>query len=89
MKNVLHLFLFLSVLSGCGVKGKPLPPLTPAEMGRGEPTYRGATKPSGSPATQKYLDDEDWPEPQENFDRDADEDEATPATTAPKKRRHR
>ncbi len=26
--------------AGCGVKGKPLPPLQPAEIGRGVPTYK-------------------------------------------------
>lgn len=25
---------------GCGVKGKPQPPLNPAPIGRGEPTYQ-------------------------------------------------
>ncbi len=29
---------FISV--GCGVKGKPLPPLEPAQIGRGAPTYK-------------------------------------------------
>lgn len=31
-------------LSGCGVKGDPLPPEKAAEMGRGRPTYRRATE---------------------------------------------
>ena len=31
-------------LAGCGVKGDPLPPVPPIEMGRGRPTYRRATK---------------------------------------------
>lgn len=29
---------------GCGVKGKPLPPLEPAEIGRGAPTYKRAAE---------------------------------------------
>ena len=36
----------------CGVKGKPLPPLEPAEIGRGAPTYKRAAeqaKPAGVP----------------------------------------
>lgn len=33
-------FIFLGLLAGCGVKGKPLPPLEPAEIGRGVPTYK-------------------------------------------------
>ncbi len=32
------------VLQACGVKGDPLPPVTPAELGRGRPAYRGATE---------------------------------------------
>jgi hypothetical protein len=28
--------------SSCGVKGDPLPPVTPAELGRGQPTYKKA-----------------------------------------------
>ena len=34
---------FLSII-GCGVKGDPLPPERPAELGRGRPTYRRATE---------------------------------------------
>lgn len=29
---------------GCGVKGDPIPPQKPPELGRGEPTYRRATE---------------------------------------------
>ncbi len=29
---------------GCGVKGDPLPPERPVELGRGRPTYRRATE---------------------------------------------
>lgn len=33
-----------AVTVGCGVKGKPLPPLEPAEIGRGVPTYKRAAE---------------------------------------------
>lgn len=36
--------LLTILLSGCGVKGKPLPPLEPAEIGRGAPTYKRAAE---------------------------------------------
>lgn len=41
-----NLFLASALLSliGCGVKGDPLPPERPAELGRGRPTYRKATE---------------------------------------------
>lgn len=32
------------VSSGCGVKGDPLPPVEPAHIGRGEPTFNRATR---------------------------------------------
>ncbi len=31
-------------ITGCGVKGDPVPPDRPAELGRGRPTYRRATE---------------------------------------------
>lgn len=55
-------FIFLSlvlVLSGCGVKGRPLPPLTPAPLGRGEPTYSEATKKKSSKKSNPDLQAEE------------------------------
>ena len=34
----------LLALAACGVKGDPLPPEKPVEVGRGRPTYRRATE---------------------------------------------
>ena len=42
MKKTFHLVLGLILVSGCGVKGDPLPPETPPELGRGKPTYKKA-----------------------------------------------
>jgi hypothetical protein len=40
--------LFLTIISiyicACGVKGPPRPPLKPVELGRGQPSFSGATK---------------------------------------------
>jgi len=36
--------LAVFALSGCGVRGRPQPPLTPPELGRGEPTFKRATE---------------------------------------------
>jgi hypothetical protein len=41
---ILSPFFAVFCLSGCGVKGDPLPPLIPAELGRGRPTYKRATE---------------------------------------------
>lgn len=43
MSNWLIL-LFLSALLACGVKGDPQPPMQPAFLGRGKPTYDQATQ---------------------------------------------
>ena len=37
-------FLYLLIQVGCGVKGDPLPPERPAELGRGKPTYKRAAE---------------------------------------------
>ena len=34
----------IGCLSGCGVRGKPQPPLTPTELGRGRPTFKHASE---------------------------------------------
>jgi predicted small lipoprotein YifL len=36
----LLLSFLLSVIAGCGVKGDPVPPATPADIGRGKPLFR-------------------------------------------------
>jgi len=52
------------VVAGCGVRGKPQPPLTPPELGRGQPTFKRATEefafpnvpsPEASPDARKTL----------------------------------
>ncbi|MBC86981.1 MAG: hypothetical protein CL677_07350 [Bdellovibrionaceae bacterium] len=40
MKRAILIFMFLNI--GCGVKGDPRPPLTPTEIGRGRPGFKGA-----------------------------------------------
>ncbi len=44
--NLFFTLVLVFLVSGCGVKGMPLPPLTPAPIGRGEPTYSEATQKS-------------------------------------------
>jgi hypothetical protein len=43
LKSLL-IFSALAPLLSCGVKGDPLPPERPAELGRGRPTYKRATE---------------------------------------------
>lgn len=38
------LVIFLFWLNACGVKGDPIPPDRPTEIGRGRPTYKRATE---------------------------------------------
>lgn len=38
------LLAVLFALTACGVKGDPLPPEKPSELGRGRPTYKRATE---------------------------------------------
>lgn len=43
MKNLILIAIYI-VCVGCGVRGDPLPPETPAELGRGRPNYKRATE---------------------------------------------
>lgn len=43
-QNKLLVSIFVAALCGCGVKGRPLPPLNPTPLGRGEPTFKDATQ---------------------------------------------
>lgn len=38
------IFSGFACLCACGVKGDPLPPDRPADLGRGRPTYKRATE---------------------------------------------
>lgn len=38
------LVMFCLWISACGVKGDPLPPLKPVELGRGQPSYKKASE---------------------------------------------
>lgn len=61
------LFIFLLGMSACGVKGDPLPPEKPAELGRGRPTYKRATEGIKVEHQRRTDDDED---DKEDEDRD-------------------
>jgi hypothetical protein len=42
-KILVSLFV-VAATQGCGVKGRPLPPEKPAELGRGKPTFTRTTE---------------------------------------------
>lgn len=46
MKNpsVVLLVVGSLILFACGVRGRPQPPLVPADLGRGKPTFKRATE---------------------------------------------
>ncbi len=45
LKRIIIIFLIAMIgHAGCGVRGDPVPPKIPAELGRGQPTYKGATE---------------------------------------------
>lgn len=56
----------IGVLCGCGVKGDPLPPEKPLEIGRGRPTYKKAT--------EGIRIDKSKTEPDRDADKDEDEE---------------
>lgn len=66
MPIVSALAAMLFFLIGCGVKGDPVPPDKPPELGRGQPTYRKATEkiklkkytPADEEKEEKEQDDE-------------------------------
>lgn len=67
MKTTLALSLgfFSALLIGCGIKGKPQPPLTPPVLGRGEPNFSKATeglKIKKKPPAFDWQEPEDFPE---------------------------
>lgn len=51
---------------GCGVKGRPLPPLTPPTLGRGEPTYSEATKKKATNKKSYSADDDETEAPEDS-----------------------
>ena len=66
--------ILLSVLTmclvGCGVRGRPQPPLTPPELGRGEPTFKRATQEFAFP---EVPSPESTPDPKLNGDETKDQ----------------
>ncbi len=44
LHKVLASLLLFTAAQGCGVKGRPLPPEKPAELGRGKPTFTRTTE---------------------------------------------
>ncbi len=61
------LVLIFLHLAACGVKGDPLPPEKPVELGRGRPTYKRATE--GISIERRSIHDE------EDKEEKADEEE--------------
>lgn len=58
LAGFLSILILAPYLSGCGVKGDPLPPERPPELGRGRPTYRRATEKIKVQKPEPVEDDE-------------------------------
>lgn len=44
LPKILACLMLITSTQGCGVKGRPLPPVKPAELGRGKPTFTRTTE---------------------------------------------
>lgn len=62
-KRLVILLLFF--ICGCGVKGKPLPPLEQIPIGQGEPNYSKATKDLQIKKKKTKKIKDDWDEPED------------------------
>jgi hypothetical protein len=49
-------------LLSCGIKGDPLPPLTPPELGRGQPSFKKASEEINFPDDVELQEDEEGEE---------------------------
>lgn len=58
MRFAMVVILMFGILS-CGVKGDPIPPASPPELGRGEPTYKRATEEFAFPDVPSIHDNSD------------------------------
>ena len=60
-KCVFVTFMFFAFATfGCGVKGDPLPPERPPELGSGEPTHKRAFRDRPPRGAQTYLDEDPY-----------------------------
>lgn len=62
MKNLIIFLTGFLVLSGCGVKGKPLPPIEAPMIGRGEPSFTDAASEIDMKKKKIKKNKDDWNE---------------------------
>lgn len=73
MRACTYTLIIVTILTvlGCGVKGDPLPPEKPPELGRGRPTYKRSTQelsyPALPPAEEQQEEDESDEETEGQF----------------------
>jgi hypothetical protein len=66
------LLVMAAIACGCGVRGDPLPPGTPAEIGRGRPSYKRATEGFKFSEVPEYRAKDPEIEKEENSEGDDD-----------------
>jgi hypothetical protein len=64
--KLLILIVTTLFIGACGVKGDPLPPEKPAELGRGRPTYKRAMKNIKINAVTEDPEDEEKVDKEDN-----------------------
>ncbi len=71
MKTCFAIAVTALIACGCGVKGDPVAPGTPAELGRGLPTYKRATEEFAFPDVPptSYEDEQDKQDKQDETGR--------------------
>lgn len=73
IKPWINIFLLMTAVCACGVKGDPLPPEQPPELGRGEPSFQRATE--GFKLPNLPPQEEELEGGSDDSDRDEEEEE--------------
>lgn len=71
----MRLLILALFIAGCGVKGKPQPPLETPTLGRGQPNFSKAAKKLRIDKSKKPVVTDEWDKQQDFVD---EEEQSTP-----------